>query len=284
MKNHSSEFSVEKMAVVLEVSRSGYYAFAQRPQGLRSAERMQFDLEVSSAYSAGKQRYGSEKVRQELGRRGRKVSRKRVAESMRRQGLYYKPKRRYKVTTDSRHSFPVAENLLQRNFSVGMPNRVWVSDITYVSSNSGWLYLTVFIDLFSRLVVGWYISTSLGHEGVLTALRRAVWRRKPQAGLLIHSDRGAQYCCHAFRREVETLRFVQSMSRKGDCWDNAVAESFFRTLKTELVYRNEIRDRVHAEELLFEYIEVFYNRQRLHATLGYVPPAEFETVALKKCA
>jgi len=203
---------------------------------------------------------------------------------MKRQGLRSKVKRKFVVTTDSKHSEPVAPNILNRQFTVEEPDRCWVSDITYLASKTGWLYLTVIIDLFSRLVVGWNVSASLGHESVLTALHSAVWRRKPSRGLLFHSDRGVQYACGNFREAIKTYGFVQSMSRKGNCWYNAVAESFFRSLKTELIYHVDLIDEAHARKALFEYIEIFYNNQRLHASLGYVPPSEFETVKLKKCA
>jgi putative transposase len=283
MKEYSSEFSVERMANVFEVSRSGYYDWLGRSESKSARDRRLFDLEVKAAFESGKRKYGRDRIRLELGLRGRKVSRKRVGASMERQGLRFKPKRRFKVTTDSKHSFPVAQNLLNRNFSVNAPNQVWVSDITYLPSKIGWLYLTVFIDLFSRLVVGWCVSMSLGHEGVLEALYRAIWRRRPPAGLMIHSDRGVQYCCDAFRKAIADNRFVQSMSRKGNCWDNAVSESFFGTLKTEWLPDVDLYDRVHTERELFKYIEQFYNGHRIHTTIG-MPPVMFEKRKLQKCA
>jgi putative transposase len=283
MKEYSSEFSVERMANVFEVSRSGYYNWLGRAESKSARDRRLFDLEVKAAFESGKRKYGRDRIRLELGLRGRKASRKRVGASMERQGLRFKPKRRFKVTTDSKHSFPVAQNLLNRNFSVNAPNQVWVSDITYLPSKIGWLYLTVFIDLFSRLVVGWCVSKSLGHEGVLEALYRAIWRRRPPAGLMIHSDRGVQYCCDAFRKAIAANRFIQSMSRKGNCWDNAVSESFFGTLKTEWLPDVDLYDRVHAERELFKYIEQFYNGHRIHTTIG-MPPIMFEKRKLQKCA
>ena len=283
MKKHSSEFSVERMAKVFEVSRSGYYNWQCRRKSKRAQEQQLFDLEVQSAFMAGKGHYGRDRVLLELGLRGRKASRKRVGASMQRQGLRFKPKRRFRVTTNSKHGFPVAENLLNRNFTVSAPNQVLVSDITYLPSRSGWLYLTVFIDLFSRMVVGWCVSTSLSHEGVLDALYRAIWRRRPPAGLMIHSDRGVQYCCEAFRKALTMHHFVQSMSRKGNCWDNAVAESFFGTLKNEWLPEIDLYDRDHAERELFKYIEQYYNGQRIHTTLG-MSPAMFENKKLNKCA
>jgi len=283
MKTNSSEFSVERMAAVLGVSRSGYYDWLGRTESKRAHERRLFDLEVKAAFASGRGHYGRDRVRLDLGLRGRKTSRKRVGDSLKRQGLLAKPKRRYRVTTDSKHGFSVAQNLLNRNFSVSAPNQVWVGDITYLPSRCGWLYLTVFIDLFSRLVVGWAVSTSLGHEGVLEALHRAIWRRKPPAGLMIHTDRGVQFCCEAFRKAIAMHHFVQSMSRKGNCWDNAVAESFFGTLKTEWLSEIDLRDLNHAVPELFEYIDHFYNGQRMHTTIG-MSPIMFENRKLVKCA
>jgi putative transposase len=283
MKDHSSEFSVERMAKVFDVSRSGYYDWLNRAESKNAGERRLFDLEVKSAFASGKGHYGRDRVRLELGLRGRKASRKRVGASMDRQGLRYKARRRFRVTTDSKHDLPVAQNLLNRNFSVSAPNQVLVSDITYLPSRCGWLYLTVFIDLFSRMVVGWCVSTSLSHEGVLEALYRAVWRRRPPAGLMIHSDRGVQYCCAQFRKALAMHHFVQSMSRKGNCWDNAVAESFFGTLKSEWLPQVDLYDRDHAERELFKYIEQYYNGQRIHTTLG-MSPVMFESKKLVKCA
>lgn len=283
MKDHSSEFSVEKMAKVFKVSRSGFYDWQDRSTSKSGQERQLFDIEVKSAFEGGKGHYGRDRVRLELGLRGRKACRKRVGASMDRQGLRFKPRRRFRVTTNSKHSFPVAQNLLNRNFSASAPNQVLVSDITYLPSRSGWLYLTVFIDLFSRMIVGWCVSTSLSHEGVLKALYRAIWRRGLSAGMMIHSDRGVQYCCEAFRKALAIHKFVQSMSRKGNCWDNAVAESFFGTLKSEWLSEIELYDRDHAEKELFKYIEQYYNGQRIHTTLG-MSPVMFESKKLVKCA
>lgn len=283
MKAHSSEFSVERMAKVFSVSRSGFYDWLGRPTSRHARERQLFDIEVKSAFVSGKGTYGRDRVRTELGLRGRKACRKRVGASMDRQGLRFKPKKKFRVTTNSKHGLPVASNLLNRQFSASEPNRVLVTDITYLPSQSGWLYLTVFIDLFSRMVVGWCVSTSLSHEGVLQALYRAIWRRSLSAGVMIHSDRGVQYCCEAFRKVLATHKFVQSMSRKGNCWDNAVAESFFGTLKNEWLSGIDLHDRDHAERELFKYIEQYYNGQRIHTTLG-MSPLMFESKKKVKCA
>lgn len=264
------------MCRILEVSRSGYYAWHRRVPSRRQLESVRLDMEIRAVYQAHKGRPGSPKIASELQERGIKVSRNRVARRMRRMGLKSRTRRKFRVTTDSRHKYPVASNLLQRDFSSDRPNRVWVSDITYVWTREGWLYLTVFIDLFSRSVVGWSVSASLGHEMVVNALKRAVRRRQPPKGLIIHSDRGVQYACGGFRQVLDHHGFVQSMSRKGDCWDNAVAESFFKTIKTELIYQNTFFTRDQARQQIFEYIESYYNGIRRHSTLGYKTPIQYE--------
>ena len=276
MRDHRWEFSVERMAKVLEVSKSGFYAWLLRPESARKRARRLLDARVRAAFEAHKARYGSTKIARYLTGQGHPCSRTRVAQSMRRQGLRSKVARKFRATTDSNHHLAAAPNLLDRNFDIDAPNRVWASDITYLPSKAGWLYLAVFIDLFSRRIVGWCVSTSLRHEMVLKALSRAIRARRPPKGLMIHSDRGIQYCCEGFREKIAEYGFVQSMSRKGNCWDNAVSESLFRSLKTEWAYHIDLDDLEHAEPELFEYIEVFYNNQRLHAFLDYVSPAAFE--------
>ena len=276
MKTQEALFPVERMAQVLGVSKSGYYAWRSRGESKRDLTRRLVDVRVKATFEDSHGRSGSLKIARALTAQGHATSRRRAADSMRRQGLVSKVRRKFIVTTASSHRLSPAPNLLNRAFDVDTPNTVWVSDITYLSSRSGWLYLVVFIDLFSRRVVGWQVSDSLAHEMVLTALECAVYRRRPGSGLLIHSDRGVQYCCDGFREAIGKHQFIQSMSRKGNCWDNAVAESFFRTLKTEWAYHVELVDLEHAKCELFEYIERFYNHQRLHATLDYLSPAAFE--------
>jgi transposase InsO family protein len=242
------------------------------------------DAEIREIYDHNKGRYGSPKITQELKDRGWKVGKNRVAKRMREMGLRSIIRRKYRVTTDSKHHFPVAPNLLERNFTADGPDKVWVSDITYLATRTGWLYLTVIIDLFSRMVVGWALSSSLSHEMVVTALKRAIRGRRPGEGLIFHSDRGVQYACTDFRKELGKHRFVQSMSRKGNCWDNAVAESFFGVLKTELVYHTKYEGHQDTLHSIFEYIEVFYNRERRHSTIGYLTPVEYEKQKLRFCA
>ena len=215
------------MCRVLEVSRSGYYRWLKRKPSRRDIDNQRLDAEIRGIFDGSRGRYGSPKITKELQDRGRRVSKSQVARRMRAAGLRSKVRRKYRVTTDSKHHFPVAPNLLERNFSTTAPDKVWASDITYLATRKGWLYLTVIIDLFSRLVVGWALSSSLSHDMVVTALKRAIRRRRPGKGLVFHSDRGVQYACNDFREELDKYGCIQSMSRKGDCWDNAVAESFF---------------------------------------------------------
>ena len=272
------------MCRVLEVSRSGYYRWLKRKPSQREIDNKRLDAEIREIYDSKKGRYGSPKITQELQDRGRKVDKNRVARRMRKAGLRSKIRRKYRVTTDSKHHFPVAPNLLERNFTAAVPDKVWVSDITYLATRTGWLYLTVIIDLFSRMVVGWALSSSLSHEMVVTALKRAIKNRRPGKGLIFHSDRGVQYACTDFRKELGKHGFVQSMSRKGNCWDNAVAESFFGVMKTELVYHERYEGHQDTLHSIFEYIEVFYNRERKHSTIGYLTPVEYEKQKLKFCA
>ncbi len=284
IKDNHSGFSVERMAKVLNVSRSGFYAWGKRPRSNREIENARLDVEIKAIYEASKHRYGSVKITCALEKRGKKYGRNRVANRMRRMDIASKVRRKFKATTNSKHNYPVAPNLLNRNFTASAPSEVWVSDITYIRTKSGWTYLTVFIDLFSRIVTGWAVSTSLSHEMVLEAFQKALWRRKPGKGLIVHSDQGVQYACDEFRKTLKKHGCIQSMSRKGDCWDNAVAESFFKTVKTEWAYHVDLQNSHHVKREAFEYLEIFYNRERLHATLGYKSPAEYEELEYKKCA
>jgi putative transposase len=285
MSEHCAGSSVQEMCRVFEVSRSGYYRWRHRQPSPRDLDNRKLDAEIKEIFGANRGRYGSPKITIELCERGRKVGKNRVARRMREAGIRSVIRRKFRVTTtDSKHRFEVAPNLLERNFTTPAPDKVWVSDITYVPTRAGWLYLTVIIDLFSRLVVGWALSSSLSHQMVLAALKRAVRNRRPAKGLIFHSDRGVQYACTDFRKELDHHGMVQSMSRKGDCWDNAVAESFFGIMKTELVHHERYEGHRDALHSIFEYIESFYNRQRRHSTLGYLSPSEYEKLKLRVCA
>ena len=269
MAKHSGTYGVEKMARVLSVSRSGYYAWMDRPDCMRMCQKAELTEQIREIQRQVHHRYGTPRVTKELARRGRSVGHNRVARILREKGLGARPKRRFRVTTKSAQGPAVAENKLDRHFWAAAVNQKWVSDITYVATAEGWLYLCVIVDLYSRRVVGWSMGTSLATELVTAAFMMAVMQRRPPRGLMFHSDRGTQYASRAFRKGLARHGMLQSMSRKGECWDNACAETFFKTLKTELIGQRIYRTREEAKAAIFEYIEVFYNRVRLHSYLGY---------------
>jgi len=269
-------YPVALMCRVLQVSRSGYYAWCQRPPAPRTLKDQTLALDVAAIHAESHGRYGSPRVHAELRERGQRTARKRVARLMRAAGLCARERRRFRCTTDCGHGMAIKDNLLARRFAVATPNSGWVTDITYLWTLEGWLYLAVILDLFSRRVVGWALSERLERGVALDALQMALTDRQPPQGLLHYSDRGSQYASHEYQQLLAAHSVLSSMSRKGNCWDNAVAESFFATLKLELVYQNHWRTRSQARSEVFEYIEWFYNRQRRHSALGYLCPHEFE--------
>jgi putative transposase len=269
-------FPVTVLCRTLAVSRAGFYAAQARPPAARARADAQLAVEIAAIHGESRQRYGSPRVHAELRARGQGVSRKRVARLMRHRGLAARRRRRFRVTTDSRHAFPVAANVLARQFAAPAPDTVWVTDITYIPTGEGWLYLAVILDLCSRGIVGWAMSERITRQLPLDALGMALGRRRPSPGLLHHSDRGSQYASGDYQTHLARHGFVGSMSRRGDCWDNAVAESFFATLKVELVHDALWPTRAAARGAVFEYIEVFYNRQRRHSSLGFLSPLAFE--------
>ena len=274
-----------KMCQSLSVSRSGFYRWASSEPSKRQQEDAILVREVRTVHLEFKERYGAPRIQAELKDRGFSCSRKRVARRMRENGIRSKRARKVKVaTTDSKHSLPVAENLLGRDFCPAGPNRAWVSDITYIPTAEGWIYLATVIDLWSRKVVGWEMGDSMETGLVITAFERACVSRGRPEGVIFHSDRGSQYASHDFRESLEDNKFIQSMSRKGDCWDNACAESFFKTLKDEEVFHRKYQTREEARMSVFEYIEAFYNRRRKHSFLGYLSPEEFERCKTQQVA
>ena len=279
IEQHRSEFAVKLMCRVLEVTRSGYYAWRKRKPSARATRKERLRMEVRAIHRTRHGRYGSPRVHAELQARGERVSRKQVARLMREEGLKGKKRRRFCTTTNSAHTHPVAANVLDRKFSVakiGGPDRVWVADITYVPTREGWLYLAIILDLASRLVVGWSMGETLESSLAVNALEMAIQRRRPGEGLLHHSDREVQYASHEYRALLEEQEALVSMSRKGNCWDNAVAESWFATLEIELIENADWYTRAEARRAIFEFIEVWYNRQRRHSSLEYLTPAEFD--------
>jgi putative transposase len=269
-------FPVTRLCEVLSVSPAGFYAWRLRPPSARSVSDAELVAKIKQVHEDSRRNYGSPRVHRELLALGRAVGRRRVARLMRENGLVAKRRRRFRTTTDSKHALPVAPNLLERRFETDAPNKVWVTDITYVWTREGWLYLAAIVDLYSRAVVGWAMSESLSRHVALSALDMALRARRPLPGLVHHSDRGCQYASADYRDALATRGIVASMSRKGDCWDNAVAESFFATLKTELVHEADFASRAEARSAIFDFIEVFYNRRRRHSSLGYICPMDFE--------
>jgi transposase InsO family protein len=279
IRDHEYEFRVVTMCRVLEVSTSGYYDWRRRVPSQRALRRMVLDDLIRDVFFALKQRCGSPRVWRRLQELGFAVGEDFVARRMRALGLRAKAARKFKATTDSQHNLPVAENLLQRDFRATAPNQKWVGDITYLRTTQGWLYLAVLIDLYSRRVVGWSMGERMTANLVCDALRMAWFRNRRPREVIVHTDRGSQYCSAAFQGLLKAFGMRSSMSRKGDCWDNAVAESFFHTLKVEAINGEPLRSRVALKEHAFEYIEVYYNRQRLHSSIGYLTPEQFERQA-----
>ncbi|WP_338826103.1 IS3 family transposase [Neomoorella thermoacetica] len=276
IREHTGTFRVETMCRVLKVSRTGYYRWLKRPVSQRRSQDEIIKEKILNIYNKSRKTYGSPRIQKQLGREGIHCSKKRVERLMREAGVQAIQKRKFKVTTDSRHNLPVAENILNREFTASSPNKRWVTDITYIPTEEGWLYLAAVMDLYSKRIAGYSMQKYLTRELVIEALQKAVTNRRPGRGLVIHSDRGSQYASSDYQQLLRQYGFICSMSRKGDCWDNSPMESFFKTFKTELVYHRRFKTRAEAKLEIFEYIEVFYNRFRLHSALGYETPEEFE--------
>lgn len=273
---HEGQFRVRAMCGVMRVSPSGYYGWRSRGPSTREQARTALDTQVAAAFAAEKGRAGSPRVLRRLKTLGSRAGRHQVAHSLRRQGLRAKGARKYKATTNSNHGLPVAPNLLQQDFSAMRPNQKWVCDITYINTDEGWLYLAVVMDLYSRIVVGWSMSERMTATLVCDALKMAIFRRHRPQGVIVHSDRGSQYCSREHRQLLNEHGLICSMSKKGDCFDNAAMESWNHSLKVEAIHGERFATREQARNHVFDYIEVYYNRQRLHSTLGYLSPVEFE--------
>jgi transposase InsO family protein len=280
IEDQRDNWPVRVMCDALSVSPSGYYAWRSRPESPRkSANRVLLD-DIQRIHARHRERYGAPRIHAELCAEGQTVGRKRIERMMRHHGIRARGPRRYRVcTTDSKHSLPVAPNLLDQNFVADRPNQVWLADITYIPTAEGWLYLAVILDLFTRKVIGWAMRDHMRAELTIAALTMAIQRRRPRAGLIHHSDRGSQYAAGDYRDILRAAAITRSMSRKGNCWDNAPMESFFGTLKTELVHQSEYLDRDAARRDLFAYIEGYYNRQRIHSAIGYITPDQAEAMS-----
>jgi len=280
IEDQRDNWPVRVMCDALSVSPSGYYAWRSRPESPRkSANRVLLD-DIQRIHARHRERYGAPRIHAELCAEGQTVGRKRIERMMRHHGIRARAPRRYRVcTTDSKHSLPVAPNLLDQNFVADRANQVWLADITYIPTAEGWLYLAVILDLSTRKVVGWAMRDHMRAELTIAALTMAIQRRRPRAGLIHHSDRGSQYAAGDYRDILRAAAVTQSMSRKANCWDNAPMESFFGTLKTELVHQREYLDRDAARRDLFAYIEGYYNRQRIHSAIGYITPDQAEAMS-----
>lgn len=277
IKEHRRLYKIENMCRVLQVSRSGYYKWLKQSTLPENPKRLELRTNIIAIHTANRGVYGSPRVFEALKARGIHCNHKTVARIMQREGLRAKQHKKFRATTNSKHDMPIADNTLDRKFEVAGPNKVWVTDITYVWTDEGWLYLVVFIDLWSRKIVGWSMSDRMKTEFVTDAFQMACRRRKPKLNeLLVHSDRGSQYASDLFRKDLSEYSCNQSMSRKGNCWDNAVSESFFGTIKKEMIYLERFKTRESARRAIFEYIEIFYNRIRLHSTINFLSPEDFE--------
>jgi transposase InsO family protein len=284
IKAQTHKYTVEKMCKVFKIGRSGFYNWLDRKPSKRAQEKEAIVMEVHKLYAESKGRYGSPKITKELGNIGFSVSRPRVARIMKADNLKSIIVGKFKVcSTDSNHGFNISPNILDRNFTTESPSKAWVSDITYVRTKQGWLYLTAIMDLYDRKIIGWSMGTSLkASQTVVPAWRMATINRPVSNGMIFHSDRGVQYACNEFRTELNK-NINQSMSRKGNCWDNAVMENFFKILKSETNYK-EYESLIQAKKELFEFIEIWYNRRRIHSVLGYLSPEQFGEIRKKEAA
>lgn len=281
IRDHAGQFRVTVMARVLEVTRSAYYRWLRHSEpGPRAQARIQLDAQVKAAFEHFKSRYGSPRITRHLNGNGYGCDEKTVAASMRRQGLRAKAARRFKATTKSDHGRPVAENVLAQNFSTSGPDEKWAGDITYLWTDEGWVYLAVLLDLHSRQVIGWAMDKTMTAKLVCDALQMALWRRRKPRGVIVHTDRGSQYCSNQYQRMLRKHGLICSMSGTGNCYDNACAETFFHSLKIEAIYGHRYPTRDSVRQEVFEYIETFYNTTRLHSSLGYVSPSQFEMAAV----
>jgi putative transposase len=280
MIDHCIEFSIEMMCKVFKISKSSYYAWLRNGPSDRWKENESLLVDILDIFEDSKGSYGSPRITKELHAQGKKGSRPRVARIMRAAGIQARRRRKFKVTTDSKHNYPIAPNVLDRKFSATRPSEIWVSDLTYVRTHSGWLYLTVIIDLFDRKVVGWSMSKDLTTANtIILAWFMAITNRPITEDLIFHSDRGIQYACDDFTKLLKSNELIiRSMSRKGNCWDNAVAESFFKTIKVEWIYTNSFVNQTQATLSIFEWIESWYNKRRRHSALGYKTIDEFEII------
>lgn len=276
IREQATHYPISRLCQVLQVTRSGFYAWRRCPESARAQEDRRLLAKIQTSHTASKQTYGSPRVHADLRQQGETCGRHRVARLMRAAGVVAKHRRKFRATTNSAHQLPVADNVLDRQFTPTAPNQAWVSDITYVPTGEGWLYLATVMDLASRRIVGWAMGDRIDRALACAALRDALHRRHPAPGLVHHSDRGSQYASLDYQALLDQHGLIPSMSRKGNCWDNAPMESFFHSLKVEWLHDQTFRTRAAARQAIFTFIEVWYNRRRLHSTLGYQSPESYE--------
>ncbi len=278
IKEHSIYYSIDLMCSIFKVSRSGYYDWEKRKPSKRKLENEKLDVEIKSIFLEHNMRYGAPRITKVLHAKNEFCTENRVARRMQQMNLQAKAKRKFKVTTDSKHNKPIYENVLNQDFNTTNINQKWGSDISYIKTNEGWMYLAVVIDLYSRAVIGWSMNKRMTQDLVCNALLMALFKRKFPVNVIVHSDRGSQYCSNKYRSMIKNYKLIGSMSRKGNCWDNAIVESFFHTLKVELVHNCCYSTRKIAKQSIFKYIEEYYNRKRIHSAIDYMPPNKFELV------
>lgn len=276
IQDNKHEFSVALMCALFQVSRSGFYAWLTRTPSKRDQANKALDAKIKSIFVTHKQRYGAPRITRELKKQNEVCSHTRVANRMKVMNIKAVAKKKFKVTTDSKHSLPVYNNVLNRDFTATKPNQKWCCDISYIHTDEGWLYLAVVIDVYSRAVIGWSMNQRMNKALVCDALTMALFRRKFPKDVIVHSDRGSQYCSLRYQSLLKNHRLIGSMSRKGNCWDNAIAESFFHTLKVELIHTEKYATREQAKQSIFQYIEGYYNQSRPHSSIDYKAPFEFE--------
>ena len=276
IKEHSDFYPVRMMCQLLSVSSSGYYEWLNHKPSVRAKCNKGLTEQIKQLFAANHSRAGAIRITRELKANGTAVGRHRVARLMRLDGLRAKAAKKFKATTNSNHTLPVAPNLLEQDFSASQPNKKWVTDITYIWTDEGWLYLATVMDLYSRLLVGWSLSERMTARLVVDALQMALWRRKRPKKVIVHSDRGSQYCSAEYQKLLQHHELICSMSKRGDCYDNAAMESWNHSFKVEAIHGEKFATRVEAKTHVFDYIEVYYNRKRLHSTLGYLSPEAFE--------
>ena len=273
---HKKTWPIRLMCKVMDVSSSGYYEWRRRPESAQELSNRKLDEEIGKVYGEHKQRYGVPRVTEELKERGLQCSENRIARRMQKLGLKGIQAKKFKRTTDSNHDKPVAPDLIEQDFTALAPNQKWVSDLTYVWTDEGWLYLAVIMDLYSRAIIGWSMGKRMTQQLMCDALTMALFRRGFPKGVIIHSDRGSQYCSTAYQKLIKMTGLRCSMGRRATCYDNAAMESFFHTLKVELIHRERYPTRQAAKGAIFEYIETYYNRKRRHSAIGYKIPMLFE--------